>query len=76
VPVTPGTGTQPPGNLTAAELLDRSLAEFAAAQEALRAGDLAEYARHVEAAQADAAAARTKLQAAATTTTVAPSSAP
>ncbi len=61
------------------ELLTSAAAEFNAAEAALRNGDLAEYARRVNAAKQDVTAAQEKLRSGAagtTTTTVAPSSTP
>jgi uncharacterized membrane protein (UPF0182 family) len=52
VPTTPGTGTQPPPNATADELLQAAVREFDAADAALARGDLGEYQRRNEAGEA------------------------
>ena len=52
-PTTPTTPENPPATLTAQQLLDRALQQFAEADAALRNGDLATYQAKVKAAQAD-----------------------
>jgi uncharacterized membrane protein (UPF0182 family) len=72
-------GTQPSADASVQELLASAAAEFSAADTALRNGDLAEYAKRVNAAKADVAAAEAKLRSTAsstTTSTAAPSSTP
>jgi uncharacterized membrane protein (UPF0182 family) len=71
-------GTQPPGDLTVAQLVDRAVAEFNQADTARKSGDIIGYIQHVQAAQADIAAASAKAKAAPapTTTSVPPSASP
>ncbi|HVJ96912.1 MAG TPA: hypothetical protein VNC41_08775, partial [Acidimicrobiia bacterium] len=77
LPTTPGS--QPPADASVQELLASAAAEFNAADAALKNGDLAEYARRVNAAKQDVARAEQLLRSTAsstTTSTVAPSSTP
>jgi hypothetical protein len=69
---TPGTGTQPPADATAADLLRQAQAAFDAADAALRAGRLGEYERQIaEARRLVADATRRLGEPAPTTTTTA-----
>jgi hypothetical protein len=79
-PTEPGGPTEPGPDVTVAELLDQAAAEFAAADEALRAGDLGEYQRRVRRAQTYLEQAQQALDAgaeppASTTTTTGPTGA-
>jgi uncharacterized membrane protein (UPF0182 family) len=72
---TPSTVTVPSGNQTVGSLLTQAQSEFAAAQAALKAGNLATYQKDVELAQADVTAAEAKTTSPSTgTTTTVPSS--